>query len=170
MNPSAVSGDMPRKAFRLTGRHVLAGFIAFFGLIFAVNGVFVYFALDSWSGLVVDRAYQRGLDYNKTLDRAEAQKALGWQSTVSLPATGGTARAEITDRYGLPVTGLVVEMAFRRPTHEGFDLKVTAREVAEGRYEARPNLALPGRWQMTVNARDAYDRRYRLTHNLVVAP
>ena len=35
----------------LTGRHVALMLAAFFGLMFAVNGVFVYFALGSFSGV-----------------------------------------------------------------------------------------------------------------------
>ena len=45
----------------LTGKTVLIGFLAFFGLIFAVNGAFVYFALDSWPGLRYDSAAEAGL-------------------------------------------------------------------------------------------------------------
>jgi len=35
----------------ITGRMVLFGLVAFFGVVFAVNGTLIYFAIDSWSGL-----------------------------------------------------------------------------------------------------------------------
>ncbi len=35
----------------ITGRAVLFGLLAFFGVVFAVNGALIFFALDSWSGL-----------------------------------------------------------------------------------------------------------------------
>ena len=41
----------------LTGRHVLYTFIAFFGIIFAVNGVFLYSALKTNTGVVAIEPY-----------------------------------------------------------------------------------------------------------------
>ena len=63
----------------ITGRKVLWMLLGFFGVMMAVNGIFVYLALSSFSGLETVNAYVKGLDYNATLRRGAAQKALGWQ-------------------------------------------------------------------------------------------
>ncbi|MBT3306984.1 MAG: nitrogen fixation protein FixH, partial [Alphaproteobacteria bacterium] len=52
----------------ITGRMVLIWLLAFFGTIFAVNAVLVFFALSSWPGLTTDKAYEEGIAYNRTLD------------------------------------------------------------------------------------------------------
>ena len=51
-----IGAGMPTER-RITGRMVLVGLLTFFGVVFAVNGVFVYFALDSWPGLTTEAAY-----------------------------------------------------------------------------------------------------------------
>ena len=60
-------------ANEIRGRHVLIGFIVFFGLIFLVNGVFLYYALTTFGGGETSNPYRKGLHYNETL--AEAARA-----------------------------------------------------------------------------------------------
>ena len=57
----------------LTGRHVLMMLIAFFGVIFAVNGVFLYAAISTFDGTDTSSAYQKGIDYNTTIAESEEQ-------------------------------------------------------------------------------------------------
>lgn len=66
----------------LNGYHIFAAFAAFFGVVFAVNGIMVFMALSSWSGLSTDHPYERGLRYNKTLEAMAQRDALGWQETI----------------------------------------------------------------------------------------
>lgn len=160
------------RPFRLTGRIVLLGFIAFFGVIFAVNGAFVYFALNTWSGLVVDKAYQRGLDYNEVLSDARASRALGWHAEVEMVSLSAPMSVRLTDSQGKSVERMAVTLAFTRPVHEGADVTVEAREVSPGLYMAEPNLAYPGNWQLTItaNGNAAGQVTYRLETALRVAP
>ena len=48
----------------IQGWHVLVGMIVFFGIIFAVNGVFLVSALNTHTGIVSQQPYRKGLDYN----------------------------------------------------------------------------------------------------------
>ena len=73
----------------LTGRHVLLAMLAFFGVIFAVNGAFLYFALGSHSGVVAVEPYRKGLAYNQAIAAAEAQERRGWR--MELPYAAGPA-------------------------------------------------------------------------------
>lgn len=157
---------------RLTGRHVLFGMIAFFGVVIAVNGVFTWFALDTWTGLAVDKAYQKGIAYNDELAAADRQKALGWRSDVRLDgaADGRTVTVEMRDAGGAPLTGLAVDLRFLRPTHEGLDREVVAAERAPGVYTAGIDLPEAGRWNVLVDVVAGQGRGYRMTHEVFVKP
>ena len=139
----------------LTGRHVLIAVLAFFGLVIAVNGVFIVLALQSWSGLSTDDAYRRGLAYNETLRQAEAQRALGWQARAELtPLADGRARLSVvfTDRADAPIDGLVIVGQLRRPSREGADRAVALTRQGPGRYGADVDLPLLGQWDLRLRA------------------
>jgi len=155
----------------LTGRHVLVGMLAFFGLIFAVNGVFVFFALDTWPGLSTRHAYQEGLTYNETLAEAQAQRALGWNSAVDVAeGTGGqSATVRVTGHAGAPVSGLTVAVELRRMVRDSDDHRLALAETDPGVYAARSDLAA-GRWQAIVEAADAEGRTYLMVHDLMIRP
>lgn len=135
---------------KLTGRHVLIIMILSFGVIFAVNGFFIYEALSTFDGIEADDAYQRGRAYNKDLAAMEAQKALGWKAELSQPvsAAGGITHlaARFTDKTGAPLTGLKVSATFFRPVMVGADQTAIMRETAPGRYEADFKLGYDGNW------------------------
>ena len=102
----------------LTGRKVLAIALGAFAVVAAVNAVFVVLALGSWTGLERRNAYLEGLDYNRTLARAEAQRALGWRLDWQLQAADGGQVLELRlrDADDRPVTGVEVKAEWRRPT------------------------------------------------------
>ena len=57
-------------------------FVAFFGVVLAVNAVMIWVAFVTWPGLETTSAYQKGLAYNRTLAASQAQEALGWRVDV----------------------------------------------------------------------------------------
>lgn len=133
-------------------------FVAGFAVVAAVNGVMIAFALETFSGVTTDQAYEEGLAYNKTLAAAAAQEKLGWKVGIDLAApTHERARLSVTlaDRNGAPIHGAVIEAHFVRPTSEGFDSQAQLSETGNGRYEAETSLALPGQWDVVVTA--SYD-------------
>ena len=81
----------------------------------AVNGVFTYFALESFGGLETEQAYLKGLDYNRTLEAAAAQRERGWQ--VELEQEPGSAGAG-QDRLGdLALLDRRQDLQHRPPAH-----------------------------------------------------
>ena len=84
---------MSRRAREITGRTVLLSLVAFFGVVFAVNGVFFWFASDSWTGLSTEDAYRKGIAFNDQLARADAQKRLGWTAETDYASAGPGAAA-----------------------------------------------------------------------------
>ena len=146
----------------ITGRKVLIGMIAFFGVIIAVNSAFVYFALDSWPGLTDNDSYNKGLSYNAELDAAAAQRLNGWQSDLSLATGGGESLlvATFTDADGAALGGLDVRATVRRPVGGKGPVDVSFTEVAAGTYHTTLDALAPGRWRIELTAGDAYRLRY----------
>ncbi|MCB1512065.1 MAG: FixH family protein, partial [Hyphomicrobiaceae bacterium] len=100
----------------LRGIHVLAIFLGFFGVVFAVNGVFLYQALSTHTGVVSRQPYRKGLEYNSRIADAERQQKLGWRDDLSYRREAGMLVVKITDKGGSPVTGLYVSGIIGRPS------------------------------------------------------
>ena len=54
-------------------KYILFAFLAFFGVIFVVDGIFITTALRTHRGVVTEQAYEKGLHYNQTLNEAKDQ-------------------------------------------------------------------------------------------------
>lgn len=52
------------------------------GVVVAVNGALAYFAVTSSTGLVSEHPFTDGNTYNRVLDAAAAQDALGWRGLL----------------------------------------------------------------------------------------
>jgi nitrogen fixation protein FixH len=144
----------------------LFGFIAFFGVIAAVNAVFMYFALSTWPGLTTEDAYKKGIAYNSTLEDADRQKQLGWQSAVIFQLSGNLA-VFMTDKTGAPLTSAKVDVTLSRPLGSDVVLSVTLEETAPGRYAGHVEAPAQGRWKAAIDAhRD--NAVYRMRHEVMV--
>lgn len=125
-------------------------FLGGFLLVVAVNGVMIWVAASTWTGLVTDRAYDRGLEYNRNLEAASAMAALGWQARLvaTTLADGGRALTlEARDRNGEPLSGLVVDGRLERPVHEGADRELFLAPAGRGVYRTVLEDLPPGQWQ-----------------------
>lgn len=163
MAPLSGKTDMARTG--LTGRKVLLILIAFFGVIFAVNGVFLYVALDSHPGLTTDDAYREGMRFNDEIARADAQKALGWKTGVSYRE--GVFAADVRDRNGDAVPLLQATAYFSRPVHSDADRRVELKPGKQGRYAAPVSLD-PGAWRVTVELKSPAGRTAHFNGRLEV--
>lgn len=136
----------------LTGRHVLIAILAFFGVIFAVNGVMTYFALSTFSGLAVDDAYRKGLRYNQQIAAADAQTAKGWQGELAYHDGPGVLRLVLVDRAELPLRDLRVEGVLGRPASAQEDRAIAFVQTTPGVYEASVGLLPGGQWSARLSA------------------
>jgi nitrogen fixation protein FixH len=155
----------------LKGRHVLMALVVFFGVMLIANGIFVYFAVATFSGGDTSNAYRKGLDYNETLAAAERLAARGWQSQIAYDDRTGRLSLTVRDRHAVPVTGLGIEAALSRPASDREDRAVRLTEAEPGIYAAEVKLA-PGLWVIAVapsEVSDASEPVYRLKHRLFVA-
>lgn len=147
---------VPLEGFRLTGWHVLAGLLSFFALVLLANGVMIYNAATTWTGLEADRATAHGLDWNAELDRARAQKQRNWQVDFTAAPTGDIA-VIYHEGTGQLAGVAAVEVHYRHPINATLDQKISAIPGYQpGQWRASPDVALvPGQWDIALTARDA---------------
>ena len=124
-----------------------------------VNGIMVFIALNTWTGLETESHYRKGLVYNENLNAARAQEALGWEVTFDLTSTAGEGPVRHVDLVvqfnegdGSPLDNLDVRVVFLRPTHEGYDREAIPAQTGNGRYSARTQLPLAGQWSVRIHA------------------
>jgi len=151
----------------ITGRMVLTWLLTFFGVIIAVNGAFVYFALSSWPGLSNEQAYEDGLAYNKTLDAAKLQHDEGWKSLLDLGANE-QLRVRFFDKTGVLVTGLSPTAQVGRATHEDEDRALSFRETEPGIYTAPVAGLASGLWKVELTVLEDQETRFFIVHELKV--
>jgi nitrogen fixation protein FixH len=134
-------------------------FIGFFTLVVAVNGTMIWIALASWTGLAANQAYDRGLTYNRNLDAAARQAALGWRSelAVRMEAEGGELELVLTGSDERPVSEAEIVVRFERPTSEGLDFAVRLEAAAPGVYRGAFALPAAGVWDLHATIRRGDD-------------
>lgn len=145
-------------------------FFIFFAVVFGANGIMLFFALDSWTGLSTENAFQEGLAYNEQIAERDRQAALGWQvSFDAVPDRPGHVVFDmrVDDDRGVPVTAASVVVALTRPTHEGYDSTTSLTHMGAGHYVGEADLSLPGQWHVELVI-DEPRGRYRQSERVVV--
>lgn len=129
---------------KLTGWHVLAMFVLFFGTIVTVNLTLAYNAVRTFPGLEAKNSYMVSQSFNA--DRA-AQEALGWD--VRAYTDRGALVLDI-EKDGIAVAPEIVSATFGRATHVGDDQ--TPVFVFDGDAFRAPVTVGPGNWNLRLVA------------------
>lgn len=135
---------------QLTGWHVLAMLIAFFGVIIGVNLLMAYFANSTWSGLVVANGYVASQTFDKDLAKARAQEALGWK--VGFDFGQDRVRLTFADKADKKIDSLTITGDLERTVTDKQDQKLTFTPMGSGVYTA-PAALTPGVWEVEVDAK-----------------
>lgn len=133
---------------RFTGRHAAMILVAFFAVVIAVNVLMARLATSTFGGLVVENSYVASQDFNRWLDEAAREKALGWSARFERGA-GGEIVLALADRQGNPLAGAKVTVDAVHPLGRQPDHQLAVRELGQGRYAAPLE---PGRWRLRVQA------------------
>ncbi len=137
---------------QLKGWHVLIWLTGFFGLMFAVNGVFLYQAITSFPGEDTPKSYLQGLEYNRILNERAAQAELGWTAQVGVLNEELVLR--LVDRDGNPVSYRPVELELSRLATTAADTTLTLDAVAPGEYRTDVSGLISGRWNADIKVFD----------------
>jgi nitrogen fixation protein FixH len=154
----------PRRDRReFTGRKVLFWLVAFFGVVFAVNGVLVRAAISTFGGVETASSYKAGLQFEQDVAVAQRQDALRWQVSGKLSHDGaGQAVLEVNarDASGAPLAGLTAKALLAHPADERLDQAIAVRPAAAGVFHGS-TPAQPGQWELIVELFRGDDRLFR---------
>ena len=155
----------------LTGRMVLVGLLAFFGVVFGANGVLVHKALSTFGGVETDSSYRAGQLFEREVAMAKAQDAQHWQVDAKVtPAADGTAFLDIVarDAAGLPLTGMDVTITFERPTDRRLDRPVAVSEDRPGHFRGGAEKISAGQWDLVIELSRQGERQFRSKNRIVL--
>lgn len=126
---------MSKRTFTIKGWHVLAGFIAFFGLVFGVNAIFIVKATRTFPGMSVERPFEKGLRYNQTLKARQQTQKEGWAANFSLEDSNAVM-VRFTNAAG-PIDGLNVTVHLVWPGLPNQDQQLTLQPSGPGLYKSQ---------------------------------
>ncbi|MBL8907084.1 MAG: FixH family protein [Rhizobiales bacterium] len=149
----------------IEGKHVLAGMVAFFGVIIGVNVTMAVLANTSWTGLAVENGYVASQHFNAELAEARRQAELGWKPRLGY----GDDRLELAleDSSGRPLSGFAIEAELERPSTDREDRRIVFNETSPGLYIAEGRLN-SGQWDADVTVKDGAGRTMRRIYRFVV--
>ncbi len=141
-------------------------FVAGFAIVIAVNGIMMWLAIGSFSGLYSDRARERGrVRYNQVMAEQRARDALGWSVVPSWQAEGGVLGLEVSDAAGKPLPGAVASIELIRPVERRAPIDVALSDLGNGRFAGRVALPERGNWDADIVI-EAGGHRFALTKRL----
>ena len=164
---SATHPNAPHQ-WTLTGKHVLAMLLVFFGIIIAVSIVFTTLAVQSFRGEDIKQSYRQGVEYNETLADRAAQSDLGWRAAVNVTGDIDDRRLIVkvagADDQGL--NNLTITGRLRHPADQTLDRPLEFAVGPDGL--ARADISgLYGQWTVQAQARNADgQRQFRYDLNL----
>lgn len=153
LEPAALSPTSARKRPALSW--VPWAFVGAFVVVIVVNGILIAFATRTFSGLVVEKPYLKGLAYEATLRQEEAQATLGWSSTTAfrpLGAESGEIAVRYLDKTGRPLADLQVTATIVSPLRPEPAIDTPFRYQGDGWYRTRVDFPHPGQREAAVAA------------------
>ncbi|MBF0400615.1 MAG: FixH family protein [Magnetococcales bacterium] len=126
--------------------------VLFFVVVFIVNAAFVIVGQQSWSGLVTEGAYVKGLAFNRVLEAQQQQERLGWKlsldSAKMVVGQSGPLSLSLRDRDDQPLAAAQIQGVLFRPVQAGTDYPFTMQEEQPGLYSVALKVPLPGQWDV----------------------
>lgn len=155
----------------IRGIHVLGAMLAFFGVIFVVNGYFLYQALATNTGVVALEPYRKGLAYNARIAADEEQAARGLSGDLTVALDGHVA-FEAYDRQGAPLSSSLVLVTVGRPSNARFDRHVELTTAKPGLFTGTVGSLETGTWLAAVEIREFGSNKtiYRARKRLWLQP
>lgn len=133
-----------------TGRHMAAIMIGFFGVVVAVNIGMARVAGSTFGGVVVENSYVASQNYNRWLDEAAKERALGWQlmaqrradDRVTVTVSGPTGSGKLAGVARHPLGAAPdVPLSFSRAPDGSF---LSDKALPDGRWIVRLDLEAGG--------------------------
>jgi len=152
----------------LTGRGVLICFLGFFGIVFAGNAVMMWMAAATYDGRASETADRTANAYNRVLEEARAQEALGWRVEIDVESAE-TVAVSFMDRRGEPIDGLEIAGRFASPVMASEDRAAEVTPLGSGRYRLAADLPRRGNWRLEVEVSNASGKKLRIEKSLFLS-
>ncbi len=156
---------------KFTGKHMLITILSFFGVIFAMNFTFAYMAFNTFTGLDVDNAYNKGRHFNQQLAAAHKQKDTNWKVDLSYKLNGSDkifVSVNTKDKNGQPLSGLKVRVKLRRPTQAHMDQTAMLAADGIGSYAGLISMPVKGQWDLILLAEQQGREYYKSIKRIVI--
>ena len=157
------SVSLAAKPRELTGRAVLFWLIAFFAVIFSVNGIMIRAATSTFGGVETGNSYKAGLAFKQDITAADAQNALHWQvdGHVERAASGEVIlNVAVHDRSGLAVPALTVTARLAHPADSRLDRTFEITQLSADRTKGVAH-ADSGQWDLFLDFNRDGERVFR---------
>lgn len=148
-----------------TGRHMLIAILGFFFVILAANLTLVFFASNSWTGLVTKNGYKENQVFDKKTTEMETLLQAGYRLVPSYQ--NNKIQIKVLTNSSEPVLNADLDVLIGRVIHERDDIVVTFKHTSGGVYVADQILA-PGLWQLKVLMHLDGEKRWQKTYRLIV--
>ncbi len=152
-------------AFISRGRYIPWLFVAGFVVVIAVNGIMIWFAVSSFSGLYTDRARETGLHYNAVIAEQKARDALGWKVDAHWRADVSRIELSVAGPDGQPLHGAHATVELVRPAEKRPPLPVAMGVVGSGQFAGYVELPERGNWDLDITI-DRDGKHYAVTHRM----
>lgn len=159
--------EQPRE---LTGRTVLIVFIAFFGVVFTVNGIMAHFATSTFGGVETASSYRAGLAFRQETDAARAQDARGWIVRAELtrnPAGDVIVETTVQEPNGQIPQRLSAEARLAHPTDARRDHTILLTEKSGGVFRGQTD-ATAGQWDLIIDFTRNGERAFRSKSRVIL--
>ena len=155
---------------RWTGLTVLLTLLGFFGVVFAVNGVMIFAALSTLTGVDTASAYQTGRMFEHDVAMAHAQDARHWQVDAKVTAAADGARRVFVvarDASGRPLGDMGLAVTFERPTDRRFDRDVAVTLDSPGNFHGSADIPA-GQWDLVIALSRDGDEMFRSRSRIIL--
>lgn len=117
------------------------------GIAMAVNAVLVWLAVASFPGLATQHGFNTSNGYDRVLDAAQRQAALGW--VVRDMLDGAVPVVTLAGPDGAPLAGARLAATIERPLGAAAPEPLAFRDDGAGRYVAETVLER-GKWDLSL--------------------
>lgn len=145
MSLYATPSPKPR---RFTGRHMAMILVGFFAVVIGVNITMARMASATFGGVVVDNSYVASQHFNRWLDEAASEHALGWKAQLARRGDGRVT-LELAGPAGVPDA---ITAVARHPLGHQLSRVLRFQADGAGRFVSAEPLP-PGRWRLRIEVR-----------------
>lgn len=125
-------------------------FVAGFLLVVGVNGVMIWFAVGSFSGLYAAKPRERGVHYNEIAAAQSNRDALGWRVEPIWRPESQQLELAVVDATGSPLAGATASAALVRPAEKRPPIDLAFGDTGVGRFTAQVVLPMRGNWDLDI--------------------